>query len=283
MVPIGEQPGGPHPKVPALAVPLGGPLGQVASPAVSQAPATQLPGHGQILPPDAPKDEHILPFKVGDKVMWQGPTGASPVEALVVAADGMVVGLQIGDALVGAMSKDCQPLAAVPAQAAPTKKSRLRQKAEEAAGLAPPPPPSPSPTLLGGISPLPVGQLVPVVTTQVTQAQEVAAQSKYKIQELLIGCAPLRHPAGHEEDGIVLLEDWLAPVCARVAEQSGVPHFGLVDFGKGRSLLVVEILKEVSTGKLPKVIICDSAFGKQAEAAIEALTPFAAKIYRRLG
>lgn len=81
----------------------------------------------------------------------------------------------------------------------------------------------------------------------------------------------------HLPQPIQHLDTLLAPHQQRVAQQEGVPHYGLIDFAKGRSAVVALLAQ----GPLPAGTVIVDTMTPCAEAAIEYLRPRAAVVIQR--
>lgn len=62
--------------------------------------------------------------------------------------------------------------------------------------------------------------------------------------------APLRRP--------VSLETWLRPIADAVADEFGVAHVGLIEYGKGKAALAAGIKIAIEAGQLPDVVAVDT-------------------------
>jgi len=94
---------------------------------------------------------------------------------------------------------------------------------------------------------------------------------------LLLGCAPL---VGVEN--VVWADRWLAPMADEVAARYNVPHFSMVDYGKGKAELVGMVAGLVRAGNIPRTLVLDrrTAIG---EAVVDVLSPAYDIVIGRLG
>lgn len=95
------------------------------------------------------------------------------------------------------------------------------------------------------------------------------------LKELYIDCIPTKGAPG----GWALAEDIIGEIVNEVAEAHGVPDYGLIDFGKGKSGLAASLRQKL--GELPQTVVVMS-HTRGADIFVEICTPYAERIVRAL-
>lgn len=93
---------------------------------------------------------------------------------------------------------------------------------------------------------------------------------------LYLDCFPCK---GRDREAAVLFEDWIAPYAKRVAEDSGVDDYRLLDFGKGKVALANVVRKNLSF--VPKVLVV-SSFSPGSNEILDVLIPQAELFVRKI-
>jgi len=154
---------------------------------------------------------------------------------------------------------------------------------DQPAGLpaaAPPPAPTQGDLLAAAASAPPVAKRRAGTVAAVNDALSQPAPCVPTAQAprmLLLGCAPL---VGI--DGAVFAERWLAPIAAAVAERNGVPHYGMIEFGRGKSELVGTVAELVRRGEVPPILVLDRR-SPVCEAVVDVLLSAYPVVLSRLG
>lgn len=110
------------------------------------------------------------------------------------------------------------------------------------------------------------------------RAAASAAQPERRELTLLIGVMVSKQ--GRQDDDVTMLEDWIAPMCEQVARTNEVPDWRLVKFAQvADGMLASEIRERMKAGNYPSVLVINPST-RAADVAIEALSPYASRIYR---
>jgi len=101
------------------------------------------------------------------------------------------------------------------------------------------------------------------------------ANPKRRALTIFVGCFPVK---GCKE--FTLFEDWAAPLFERIAADCGLPDYRLITFAGWKAHLAVAIRANLDT--LPAVLVM-SEYGPGVQEALDALTPHATMIVKKLG
>ena len=104
-----------------------------------------------------------------------------------------------------------------------------------------------------------------------------AAVALHPFIYLYINALPVRDTSPY-----VLLEDWIGPALAKVAQQFQAPHYLMAPYNGWRGPLEVEVRRMAAEVREPLYLVCD-ARSLLAQTVIEALTPVAGTIVRGFG
>lgn len=244
------------PTPPAAAAPRP-PAPPAAVPAPPTAAAVPTPPPGQVVPPDAPpRDQREDPeFQAAQA------QAAADAEAARVAAEEAA-------------------RAAEAAKAAKAAEKAAKAAAKAAAKVPAPPPPTPPPPVAVAVAAaetlFPPGSMAEAAVDQAVslgfvQGAAPAAQGLV----LMVDCMPTKGMPGRH----MVVEDFLAPLFAQITASSGLADFRLIPYAGWKAQLAV--LLQGGNYDLPDTLIV-SSFATGAHEVLEALTPFASMVVRKL-
>ena len=107
-------------------------------------------------------------------------------------------------------------------------------------------------------------------------AKPVAAKPAKRTLCIFVDCMPVKGSPGDH----VLFEDWVAPYLAEITEENGVADYRMIAFGGWKPFLAQKVRDNVLT--LPEVLVM-SSYGPGVQEALDALTPHATMIVKKLG
>lgn len=140
-------------------------------------------------------------------------------------------------------------------------KAKLKARKEEQAGPAK----SPNP---------PDGEpLTQAVKTPVKKKRK--AKAAPAVQTLYIGCLPRKVE-------VTYLTDVLKPLQQQVAEMNSLTHYGLLEYGKGKTMVVALLAEQMLNGSLPEHLVADRR-NPCTDACLEVLTPLYSRVVERIG
>lgn len=115
----------------------------------------------------------------------------------------------------------------------------------------------------------------PAQAPAVTQATVSGGMPKHGLTLLIGVVATKQHKS---DDDVTLLEDWIAPLCEKVARENEVSDWKLVKFAQVADALLASKIRERIEDVPPILAITPGT--RTADVAVEALSPYAARIYR---
>lgn len=121
-------------------------------------------------------------------------------------------------------------------------------------------------------------EIIPAMLSPFAQAAPKAADlAAGQPPTLLVDCVVAK---GNDAMRLAVpLELWLRPIAEAVAKEFGVPHWSLVEYGKGRGALAAGIQISIDAGTLPPVVLVDSRV-PGAEVFIEIASLGAAQVIK---
>lgn len=109
----------------------------------------------------------------------------------------------------------------------------------------------------------------------VTQATVSSGMPKHGLTLLIGVVATKQHKS---DDDVTLLEDWIAPLCEKVARENEVSDWKLIKFAQVADGMLQSKIRERIEDVPPILAITPGT--RTADVAIEALSPYASRIYR---
>lgn len=240
----------------------GGAASSAAAPApapVKAAPPAGAPAVG-LVPPDAPEN---------------AAAGAAPEEKSVAAPAEEKKAKKKSAARSAVLDAANEPesgtlpgVSTTPPVAAPKPETKTEEKspelaAEEAAALGAPFDSGPT-----GAGPSQLHEKAPPTPA--------IAIGKKRLLAIYVDCMPVKGAEGEH----ALFEDWAAPLIQQIADDAGIADYRLMQFAGWKPHLANAIRQNVDT--LPPVLVM-SSYGPGVQEALDALTPYATKIVKKLG